>query len=476
MLSGMAGPGMGLTAGALMALHVGLSVLVTAHVLLRKREVGAAIGWIGLAWLSPFLGSGLYFVFGINRVRQRARTLGHPRRLAADRDAAAPQHGASSVLAAIDRTAHRVSRRKAMSGNAVLPLANGDAAYPRMLAAIEAAAESITLSSYILRDDAAGAPFLDALIDAHRRGVRVAVLIDGVGGGYFVSPAYRRLRRGGVPAARFLHSPLPWNMPFLNLRSHKKILVVDGRVGFTGGLNIGRENLLRSRPAEPVRDTHFEFRGPVVAQLAAAFAADWHFATGGNPPAPDHGPPVAGPGGAAARVVTSGPDQDLEKIELIVLQAITCAREAILIMTPYFLPDERLVSALSLAAMRGVEVDIVVPERSNHRPVDWAMRAHVGPLLAAGCRIRLGPPPFNHSKLMVVDGAWSLVGSSNWDMRSFRLNFELDVELYDPATAAVIAGLIRAGFGRRLNASALAHRPLPIRLRDAAVRLAMPYI
>jgi cardiolipin synthase len=475
MLDGVTGLGATLTASGLMVLHAALSVLVTAHVLLRKREVGAAIGWIGLSWLSPFLGSALYYLLGINRVRQRARTLNRPDVDWAESDTQHPAHRQGSALEAIDRTGHRLSRRRAASGNSVVLLRNGDEAYPRMLAAIDAAVRSISLSSYILRDDAAGGPIIDALIRAHQRDVVVQVLLDGIGGGYFSSPAYRRLRHHGVPAARFMHSPLPWNMPFLNLRSHKKILVVDGQVGFAGGLNIGRENLLRSAPATPVRDCHFEFRGPVVSQLAGAFSADWSFVTGTEPTAfGPEAPPRTGV--ATARVVTSGPDKDIEKIEILILQAVTCARQSVLIMTPYFLPDERLVSALALAAMRGVAVDLVVPERSNHRLVDWAMRAHVGPLLKAGCRIWYNPPPFDHSKLMVVDETWSLVGSSNWDMRSLRLNFELDVEIYDAATAARIADAIRERRGRRLGTEELVRRRLPIRLRDAAMRLALPYI
>ncbi|TCZ66071.1 phospholipase D-like domain-containing protein [Roseicella aquatilis] len=476
MLDILAGPTGGLAAGALAVLHVALSVLVTAHVLLRKREVGSATGWIGLSWLSPFLGSALYFLFGINRVRQRARALGHTEAPPAEHGAAQAAQAEGSVFEALDRTGFALTRRPAAPGNAAWMLRDGDEAYPRMLAAIEAAAGRVLLSSYIFRDDAAGAPFIDALVRAQRRGVEVRVLIDGIGGGYFLSAAYRRLRRSGVPAARFLHSPLPWNMPFLNLRSHKKILVVDDRIGFTGGLNIGRENLVRTGPPEPVRDTHFEFRGPLARQLAEAFAADWAFATGRALPPPAEAPPQPGPGVATARVITSGPDQDLEKIEIAMLQAVTCARRSVLVMTPYFLPEDRLVSALALAALRGVEVEVVVPERSNHRLLDCAMRAHVGPMLRAGCRIWLNPPPFDHSKLMVVDGGWSLVGSSNWDMRSLRLNFELNVELYDPATAGMIAERIRAARGRRLRAGDLARRGLPVRLRDAALRLALPYV
>ena len=460
----------------LMLLHVTLSTLVTMHVLLRKRDVGTSIGWIGLAWLSPFLGTALYWLLGVNRVTTRARALRQPRLAQAGHPAGMESLQPEPSLAALDRTAWRLTRQPALPGNRVTPLENGDAAYPRMREAIDAAAASVLLSSYILRDDEAGGPIIDALIRAHRRGVAVRVLLDGIGSGYFLSPAYRRLRRHGVPAARFMHTSLPWRMPFLNLRSHKKILVVDQRIGFAGGLNIGVENLLESHPPSPVRDIHFALEGPVTAQLAQAFARDWQWATGDDGPLP---PPPEAPvptGGPTARVVVSGPDQDLEKIETVTLQAVACAQRSILILTPYFLPDDRLVAALCLAALRGVAVDIVVPERSNHRFVDWGMHAHVDPLLRAGCHLWYNPPPFDHSKLMVVDEGWSLVGSSNWDMRSFRLNFELDVEIYDKAMAASLAAVIRRRRGRRLGAAELARRPLPIRLRDAATRLALPYI
>ena len=180
-------------------------------------------------------------------------------------------------LAPLERAGFRITQRPAQSGNAIALLRNGDEAYPRMVAAIEAARASVALSSYIFRADAAGEGFIDALIRARERGVEVRVLIDGIGGGYFFSPTYRRLRRGGILVARFLHSLLPWRMSVLNLRTHKKIFVVDGRIAFTGGLNIGGENLLRDQPRHPVRDTHFVFEGPVVAQLIEAFAEDWLF-------------------------------------------------------------------------------------------------------------------------------------------------------------------------------------------------------
>ena len=175
-------------------------------------------------------------------------------------------------------------------------------------------------------------------------------------------------------------------------------------------------------------------------------------------------------------MIGSGPNEDMEKIELSALQAIACARKGIGVMTPYFLPDERLMTALSLAAMRGVAVDVVVPQRSDHVFVDWATRANVGQALTDGVRIWRSPPPFRHSKAMVVDGEWCLVGSCNWDVRSFRLNFELCMELYDRDLAGTLTALMRHCSGSPLTQAELDARPVPVRLRDAAMRLMLPYL
>ena len=452
-----------------------IAAIVTVHALLTKRDVASAVGWIGLAWFSPLMGGFLYFVLGVNRVARRARRLRtRPRQRGARRSAASPL--AEDRLRQLERGVGRLTHRTAEPGNIFEILNDGDEAYPPMLAAIAAAQHSVGLSTYIMRADETGIRFIDALAAAHRRGVAVRVLVDGVGSGWVLSPAYRRLRRAGVPVARFMHSPLPWRMPFLNLRTHKKILVVDGQIGFTGGMNIASENVMALKPRAPVQDTHFQVRGPVVAQLTDAFAQDWTFAMREELDGNAWFPPLEQAGGTTARVITSGPDQDIEKIEFVVLQAIACARESVSLMTPYFLPDERLVTALSLAAIRGVAVDIVVPARSDHRLVDWATRANVQPMLKDGCHLWLGPPPFRHSKTMVVDGEWCLIGSSNWDMRSFRLNFELCMEVYDHALAASLSALMRQNRGAPLTEADIQGRPMLARLRDAGVRLLLPYL
>ncbi len=463
-------------AALVLVLHIAVASTVSVHVLLRKRDVGSATGWIGLAWLSPFIGGAIYYLLGINRVQRRAQELRDTPLPAGDSTEPASDSGRDDHLAALDRAATLTTGRPALGGNKVTTLHNGDEAYPLMLAAIDAARISIGLCSYILRDDTAGSPFLDALAAAHARGVAVRVLIDGIGGGYFRSPAYRRLRRAGVPVERFMHSLLPWQMPFLNLRLHKKILVVDGTHCFTGGLNIGAENVQALHPSDLVLDTHFAITGPVVAQLVAAFANDWLMQTNETLAGPAWFPPLSETGQQTARVVTAGPDQDIEKIELVTLMAITCARRSVTVMTPYFLCDERLISALSLAALRGVSVDVIVPAKSNHRLVDFAMRANIGPLLAAGCRIWKNRPPFEHSKLMEVDGTWSLIGSSNWDMRSFRLNFELNLEVYSADLAEVLRTLMLSKCWEKLTPAELSGRPMPVRVRDAGLRLLLPYL
>jgi cardiolipin synthase len=449
--------------------------LVTVHVLLRKREVASAVGWIGFAWFAPITGSIVYALLGVNRVRRRAQLLRpDDRRRPGGGDWPAPR--GEPHLDPLRHGIGRLTGRKVLPGNRIGIFQNGDAAYPPMLAAIDAAHHSIGLSSYIFRNDVWGGRFIEKLIAAQRRGVQVRVLIDGIGGGWLLSRAYRRLRRHDVPAARFLHSLLPWRMPFVNLRSHRKILVVDGAIGFTGGMNIGDENVLATHPKEPVQDTHFRIDGPVVCQLTEAFAQDWAFATGENLDGEIWFPELADAGPAPARIVDDGPAETLEKVAFSILQAISCARNSVAVMTPYFLPDERMITALSLAAMRGVAVDVVIPGKSNKNSVDRATRANVAPLLAAGVNIWRSPPPFHHTKLMTVDGEWSLIGSANWDIRSFRLNFELCVEAYERDLAARLSALMHSNRGPALTEAELQQRTLGRRLRDAAWRLLMPYL
>ncbi len=453
-------------------LHVLLASWVTCHVLLRKRDMRAAIGWIGAAWLTPFLGALLYFGFGISRVKRRAhRLMGVNRQgdASIEFDVSSDDPAERLKLAIGKITGETIS-----AGHVVAILDSGDEAYPHMIAAINAAKRNVDLSTYIFRTDEAGNRFIEALTRAHLRGVKVRALIDGIGGGFLRSPAYHALRKNGVPSARFLHSALPWEMPLLDLRLHKKTLIIDQAAAYIGGLNIGAENLTDSDEAHKVRDLHFRVEGPVVGQIEEDFDDDWTFATGQrDAPSPACDLPAAG---EAARVIVAGPDQEGDPLSLVLLSAINAAQNSIRIASPYFLPDEALVTALQLASLRGVDVQIVLPAVNNHRVIAWAVRPHVEPLLQTGCRIWRGPPPFDHSKLMTVDGKWSLIGSSNWDVRSLRLNFEIALECHSVDLARRLSEIFDKKRREPTTLQEIRHRPAIVKLRDAAARLLAPYL
>jgi cardiolipin synthase len=371
-----------------------------------------------------------------------------------------------------------VVQRPLLPGNQIDPLLNGDEAFPAMIAAIEQARETLSLQTYIFDCDESGLAFARALGQAVRRGVQVRVLIDAAGLRYSFPSILHTLRRQGVPHARFLPSLAPWRVTTLNLRSHRKILVADGRVGFTGGMNIRIGHCLQRAPRDPVQDIHFRLRGPVLSQLQEAFADDWLFTTGEalRGPAwfahPEHA------GSVLARGIVDGPDEDFEKLRWTILGALSIARRSVRIMTPYFLPDTAIVSALNLAAMRGVQVDIVLPSINNLPMVQWASRAMWWQVLKHGCRLWLTPPPFDHSKVMIVDDCWVLVGSANWDARSLRLNFEFNVECYDADLARQLEAVLekKRAAAHRVTLEEVDARSLPSRLQDGLARLLTPYL
>jgi cardiolipin synthase len=459
-------------------MHVLVAAAVTVDVLLKKSDVRGALGWIGAAWFSPFLGGLLYYLFGINRVTRRALKMGRLGDARTSHAGSALLKSAPENICELFGVSARVSGWPLTGGNEICVLDGGDVAYPQMLDAIARAQKSVALTSYLFRNDVAGNAFADALIAATKRGVEVRVLLDSVGIGYFYPRILYRMQKAGVPAGRFLHTWLPWRMPFLNMRNHRKLLVVDGVKAFMGGMNIGAENSQKLRPKDYITDIHFAIEGPVVQPIMDAFARDWSFTTGEALESDIWWAKLAPEGPVYARGLSSGPDADIYKLEMILGAALTLAKKRVRILTPYFLPDARLQFAIAQACLRGVIVDIVIPERCNYLVMDWAMRAHLRFFRHIAANIYLTPLPFDHSKLCTLDGGWCLIGSSNWDARSFRLNFEYDLECYDPELTQKLDAIIDAKIARstRLDIEALVRRPVPFRLRDAAARLAMPYL
>lgn len=468
----------------LWTLSIVLGAAAALHAALTKDDVRAAIGWAGIAVLSPILGPILYALAGINRIR---RTAVRRRRRAADGAAAARPDLRDERIAEAGGTQFRslrrlgddVSRFPLADGNDIAMLDGGDAALGAMQAAIAAAEKSVGLETYIFDNDRAGLALAESLIAAARRGVAVRVLIDAVGARYSRPAITRHLRRNGVEVGLFLHSFLGLRAPYANLRTHRKILVVDGRVAFTGGMNI-REGFVADIAGDgAARDVHFRVEGPIVGQLFAVFAADWRFVSGESLGGEDWGPHPRAEGGAVlARAVESGPDHTIESTHDLIMGALAVAQERVRIATPYFLPDRQLVGALTIAARRGVACDIVIPAANNLRLVDWGMTAQLDQVIRHGCRVWRAPGPFDHAKLMVVDGAWALVGSSNLDPRSLRLNFELDVEVVDRAFAAGVEARIEQAIAAAApeTLATLAARPLAARLRNRLVWLASPYL
>jgi len=305
-------------------------------------------------------------------------------------------------------------------------------------------------------------------------------LIDAAGARYSWPPITWKLRRSGIPFAKFLPASLftPWRVATINLRNHRKLLVLDGRLAFTGGMNIRHGNMLAENPPHPVQDLHFRVSGPIVTTLQEAFANDWAFTTEEILAGPTWFPEPGETGNVIARVITDGPDADFEKARWTLQAALAEAQSSIKIVTPYFLPGTALITALNLAALRGVRVDILLPAKNNLPIVHWASRALWWQVLERDCHLWLTPPPFDHSKLMVVDGHWVLLGSANWDTRSLRLNFELNVEAYGRAFAAEMEKLIaqKIAGARQVTLGEMDSRPILIKLRDASARLFSPYL
>ena len=458
------------------------ALFASVHILLHKRDSRAATLWLGFVWLLPVAGAVAYLAFGVNRIRRRAVRLAVHKTFSrevpenlGDMEAAGAEH-----LQHIARVVGRVTGQPLTTGNKIEPLVNGDAAFPAMLAAIDAAGKSVALVTYIFDNDATGGQFVAALERALKRGVAVRVLVDGAGTRYSWPPITFKLRAAKIPFAKFLPASIltPWRVATINLRNHRKALIVDGLVAFTGGMNIRHGNVLADQPKSPVQDLHFRVTGPVVTELQEAFANDWMFTTEETLDGNRWFPETPEAGDVIARVIPDGPDADFENARWTLLAALAEAQVSVKIVTPYFLPDHALISALNLAALRGVRVDIILPAKNNLPPVHWASRSLWWQVLERGGHIWLTPPPFDHSKLMVVDGHWVLLGSANWDARSLRLNFELNVECYSRAFAQAMEALIakKLAAAHEVTMAEADARTMPGKLRDAIARLFSPYL
>jgi cardiolipin synthase len=459
-----------LSGGLFVVLYLSTATAAALHALLHKPDPRSAISWIALCYLFPLAGPALYWLFGINRVITRGS--GQPKTAPDPKQARAVK--IDPAFATLRRVGDSLTGWPLNAGNGLEPLHNGEIAFPRMLQAIAAARHTVYLATYIFQTDAVGRQFIDALRAAVARGVSVRVLVDGIGEWYSWPHVVPLLRRAGVDAARFLPPRLfPPNLS-LNCRNHRKLLLVDGTEAFMGGMNIGGREAGGST-GRRMTDIHFYLRGPVIAQLADVFAGDWRFASGETlPPTPA----PAAHGDSVCRVITAGPDENVEQLLLIISSAIAVAQRRILIMTPYFIPPPELVAALQGAALRGVEVSLVLPRHSNLRYIDWATLHWLPALVARGVRVHLYEPPFSHAKLFIVDDGYAHIGSVNLDTRSLRLNFELAAEVFDAELCGQLAEFIVSVRDRApaLECSDLEQTGPLARVRNSLCWLISPYL
>ncbi|MHB1846726.1 MAG: cardiolipin synthase [Deltaproteobacteria bacterium] len=465
-LFGFFGTAIGVAVGVL---HLAFIPLVLA----RRREPSVTLAWLLALMLLPAVGVFLFWIFGRGAVRRTAR----PRqRLLEERREreAEPRLGAiPEALRPLAHAAFRAGAAPVTGGNEVELLVNASEAYPKKLAAIRGAKESIDAAYYVFRTDETGRRFRDALSDAARRGVAVRLLLDAVGcaGSHrFFHP----LRQAGAKVATFL--PLsPWRAYSLNLRNHRKILSVDREVGFTGGINIGDEYLGGSRVGV-WRDTHLQLRGPAVLGLAAIFADDWAYSTG--EPAPGVPRPAEAASGDFVQILPSGPEDRAEAIYQAYFAAITSARETLDLTTPYFIPDRAIAVALQSAALRGVRVRLLVPHKNNQRLTALAGRSYFDELLEAGVEIYLYTPGMIHAKTMVIDRAFGSVGTANMDVRSFRLNFEVNGLLYGGPAVARLQAIFETDLAAaaRLDPDRFRRRSIWQKAAEGGARLLSPLL
>ena len=430
-------------------LSVLLQICITVHILLYKEDVKSSIGWIGLVWLSPLFGALIYAILGINRIKRKALALKNPKSNIKQITGKTIEELEQQIplnFRQLLKLGYKIHPQLFVPANNIVPLINGDEAYPQMADAIKKAKKQVLIESYIFNNDTAGQTILDACAQAVKNGIQVRIIVDGVGLNYSrpdIKKAAEKIKE--LQMRIFLPSKKPAAMPFVNLRNHRKIMIIDGQTAFFGGMNIAQENLLKTNPATPVKDTTFKIEGPVIDQLARIFLEDWIF-TGGQNFKPeefktDKKEPCAE---GFCRAIPDGPDSDYGKVKSIFFAAINSATKNIKITTPYFLPDDNILTALEFAAMRGIDTEIILPQKSNIFGMDYAMRANFARLIKSGVKIYLQEPPFDHSKLLCIDGIWSVIGSANWDERSLKLNFESLLEIMDLKTTKQIEKIINA--------------------------------
>jgi cardiolipin synthase len=472
-------------------LWVTLATLV--WVLMTKKDSTSAVAWCLVVLFMPYLGPILFVFFGdqhvqrtLSRKRRHKQLYRQPPREEVSPEPAPPPTGPqltgrppASSGENLPWLAQRFGAFPLTFGNQLTFFHEGRPAFDAMLEAIRGAQHHIHLETFIFQPDETGRTFLDALTQKARAGVQVRLLYDAMGSIHFHRKMLQSLLGcGGKSSVFFPLNPFRRRLQ-INMRNHRKILVVDGLVGFVGGLNVGDEYLGKVERFGFWRDTHLRVEGPAVGDLQRVFVEDWDFASGESLPDRKFFPLArSGAGPYPVQVIDSGPDRELKSIREMYFTAILQARERVWIASPYFVPDAGLRDALRLAGFRGVDVRLLGQFHPDKMIPQFAARYYWGEMLDAGVKVYQYTKGMMHAKVVLVDGQWASVGTANLDNRSLHLNFEVNCLIYSPEAVAELeaAFLNDLGTAIRLDRAVYAGRPFAGRLLENACRLLSPVL
>ena len=459
--------------------------ILIPRIILERRQPAATVAWVLSIALLPVVGVPLYYLVGERRIRRHIRAkigvVGSVESSVENR--VRPGDLSSPIASDCGSVLAKAGAPPPVAGNRVSLISRGDEAYRAVLGLIEEARDHIHAQFFILDVDRIGKRFIHALAARAKAGIRVRLLLDAVGSWRALRRLVRPLRLAGGEVAEFLPA-LPLHRKWsAHLRNHRKLLITDGMAAFCGGMNIGKNYMGPKREKHQWRDIGAVIHGPAVRDFQVIFLDDWAFATDETGPAGHLFPSlpprkVDSPQAGTLQVVTSGPDRALRPIYQGVFTAFTSARRRIWIATPYFVPDDAIGTSLENAALRGIDVRLIVPEKSDLRMVWLAGRSYFDELMVAGVKIYLYRPTNIHTKMLIIDDDVGVVGSSNVDIRSFFLNFELGIFLYGREEVAALAGQFEQDLARsrRINPARFARRSRPIRLLEDSCRIFSPLL
>jgi len=460
-----------------------LGVLSAARAIMEVRTAQGAAAWAVFLVSFPLLALPLYWVFGRNRFagytharQMRDALVRNTLSDLSERVASLAVHGDPEGRE-VDVVAAGLSTLPMLRGNDVELLVDGEATFASIIEGIEAASDYVLFQFFIIREDGLGNRIRDLLCRKARQGVRVWMLYDEVGSHGLSEGWLQGLREAGVRVSAFHSTRGRGNRFQLNFRNHRKVVVSDGRIAWIGGHNVGDEYLDGGERFERWRDTHVRIAGPAALAAQLSFAEDWHWATGRLMDGLNWTPACM----AADRpvlVLPTGPADRLDTAALAFVDAINRARERLWIASPYFVPDGATMAALQLAALRGVDVRILIPDQPDHLLVYLAAFAFIGEAARSGVRFYRYTAGFMHQKVVLVDEAFAAIGTANFDNRSFRLNFEITAIVQDRAFAREVAGMLEADFGcaRLMSPTESEEKPLGFRFASRLARLAAPVL